>query len=198
MKLSAHILWVYVAWFANITTLKGQSHFEPEEPTQCIGIMVGYGVREQITGSQPYQYEVRFFTIQYHRTFLQKKATSIELSIQPQYNLTRYKYDSFSNEIRKGYEYGVNLGILIRQRTQHLSFYGLLSSGPHYISGAPKRQSKGFIFSDNIALGITLRLYQTLFFDFRAGFRHVSNAGIRPPNGGLNNLLFSGGFIVHL
>ena len=69
----------------------------------------------------------------------------------------------------------------------------MLGSGPHYINAQTQRQAKGFIFSDNLAAGIRLPLPAHLAGEFNIQYRlrHISNAGLKSPNGGINN-----GFLV--
>lgn len=98
--------------------------------------------------SVTYDYQVLFFQLQYYWGFLNREKWGLNLLVQPQYNLTKFRHiDNIANEIN-GYELGVNAGVLIRRVLigEALYFYGLISSGPHYVSGTPQRQSNGFIF----------------------------------------------------
>ena len=79
-----------------------------------------------------------------------------------------------------------------------LYLYGLISSGPHYVSGTPERQADGFIFSDNLLLGLNVKLFEKIYLDLRSGFRHISNAGLNHPNGGVNDLVLNGGVFINL
>jgi hypothetical protein len=92
----------------------------------------------------------------------------------------------------------LNLGFLARENAfrDFLSFYLTISTGPHYVSGTPQRQANGFIFSDNFAGGINVRLTKNLYADLRSGIRHISNAGLRTPNGGVNALTTREGFLL--
>ena len=147
-----------------------------------------------------YKYEVSYFQAQYYYSFLRRKTWGLDLLVQPQYNQTTYRILNTDSEEIKGYEFGVNLGILIRKNIfkDFLSLYACASLGPHYISGAPQRQSKGFIFSDNIFAGSNIKIYKNTYLDFRYGFRHISNAGITKKNGGVNDLFISLGFLINL
>ncbi len=150
--------------------------------------------------SVTYDYQVLFFQLQYYWGFLNREKWGLNLLVQPQYNLTKFRHiDNIANEIN-GYEFGVNAGVLIRRVLlgEVLYLYGLISSGPHYVSGTPERQADGFIFSDNFLLGLNVKLLENLFFDFRSGFRHISNAGLNHPNGGVNDLVLSGGVFINL
>ena len=160
-----------------------------------IGFMTSYGSQDFI--GVPYDYRVSFFQAQYYYTLLQKKTWSLEVLVQPQYNTTRYRH---IDKTENGYEVGVNAGLLVRKELikDDLNAYIFLSSGPHYISGAPQRQVPGFIFSDNLFVGLNTKIAPGLDLDLRSGFRHISNANFKKPNSGVNNFIFSIGFAKKL
>jgi hypothetical protein len=120
--------------------------------------------------------------------------------VQPQYNVSRYGLypESVATDYLDSYEYGLNLGLLYRRNWGGgpLSYYVALSTGPHYASGVPHRQMNGFLFANNLVGGLNLRIYKTLYADVSFGLRHMSNAGTRLPNAGVNNLVFKEGFVV--
>ncbi|SOE23554.1 Lipid A 3-O-deacylase (PagL) [Spirosomataceae bacterium TFI 002] len=154
---------------------------------------------EQVGLNVEYDYQILFFQFQYYWAFLRKKSWGLDLVVQPQYNLTKFKIEDNPNEL-KGYELGVNAGVMIRKNLfkDRLSIYSIISAGPHYLSGCPERQSKGFIFSDNLFAGLNLKLFKNTYLDFRPGFRHISNASLSRPNGGLNNFVISAGVMHNL
>lgn len=153
---------------------------------------IGIGVK--------YDYQVRFFQAQYYYSFLRRKNWGLDLLVQPQYNSTVYKHKDLISDETNGFEFGVNVGVLIRKNIykDYLNFYTLLSLGPHYVKGTPERQIEGFIFSDNIFIGLNVKLYKNLYLDIRPGFRHISNASLAQPNGGLNTVILSGGIMLNL
>lgn len=155
---------------------------------------------EEVGLNADYDYEVEFYQAQLYYGFLRKKTWGLDLLVQPQYNTTRYRLVGKDSEKLKGYEFGVNLGVLIRKNVfkDFLSFYAVLSVGPHYVSGVPQRQSKGFIFSDNLFIGSNIKLYKNIYLDIRSGIRHISNASLTEKNGGVNNLISSLGIMVNL
>lgn len=177
-----------------------------------IGFIAGVGFQYigQLTGNNShsialntdYYYQVKFYQLQYSIAILRKKNFGIEVSAQPQYNTTKYKMypHNDTKDYLKGYEYGLNIGFLFRKNVANdlLSFYLMLSTGPHYASGTPHRQASGFLFSNNLCAGADLRVYKTLYFDLRPGFRHISNAKLRIPNAGLNDITLTEGFFVTL
>ena len=161
-----------------------------------IGFIAGYGDQRWL--SVNYEYEVVFFQAQYSYAFHRRPTWGLEVLVQPQYNRTTYRPIDVWAPFEDGHEYGLNVGIVIRKNffDDLLSIYFLGSVGPHYISGAPQRQQEGFIFSDNLFIGASVRLYKSFYIDLRPGFRHISNAGIDQPSAGINNVVFSGGFFV--
>ncbi len=163
-----------------------------------IGFIMGYGGQAGL--KVQYDYQVKFFQVQYYYAFLHRQTWGLDLLFQPQYNTTKYRYiDNGPDEIN-GFEFGINTGILIRKNIfrDFLSSYGFISTGPHYVSGAPQRQSKGFLFSHNIFIGLNIRLLKDIYLDIREGFRHMSNASLSEPNRGINDFVFSGGLFIIL
>lgn len=70
---------------------------------------------DQIDLNVAYDYEVQFFQLQYYWAFLRKKTWGLDLLIQPQYNKTTYRHIDNIPDVTNGYEYGVNVGLLIRK-----------------------------------------------------------------------------------
>ncbi|MBN2480282.1 MAG: acyloxyacyl hydrolase [Bacteroidales bacterium] len=171
-----------------------------------IGFQCGFGDQNWKLGlidlsiDVSYTYEVYFLQLQYYYSLLSKEYWGIDFLFQPQYNIVRLKIPDDSYFKENGFESGLNCGIVVRRNLLYnrLSVYALISSGPHYISNAPVRQANGFIFSDNVSLGVNYRINDKIYLDFRPGFRHVSNAGIRRPNGGINTHTYTAGLLIIL
>lgn len=105
---------------------------------------------------------------------------------QPQFNLVKAGHTKPGS---LDYEYGLNLGIRNYIRVNPgLYLFQMLGSGPHSITARVERQSSGFIFSDNLGLGALLRLSKNnLFLNLAFVQRHISNANLKVPNGGINS-----------
>ena len=113
-------------------------------------------------------------------------ATTID--IQPQFGwVTSQTVLDFT------YEFGLNVGlseILYLSKGRYL--VATIGSGPHYTNVQTSRQAAGFIFSDNwlLSYGQPLRLFgHPVEVSLTLGFRHISNAGLKNPNGGLNDYI---------
>ena len=165
-----------------------------------IGLMYGYGTQQELGMAADYQYDVIYYQVQFYRTLFNWRKTAVELLIQPQYNRTNFIFGDNEFQNSYGYEFGLNVGFLFRRyfADDLVSIYVLISSGPHYASSLPFRQSSGFMFSDNLFLGISVKLNRNIYLDLRPGIRHLSNAGFKRPNGGINNVVINGGLILVL
>ena len=90
------------------------------------------------------------------------------------------------------WEFGLNFGFMYQQtlfRTLKLTV--ALGTGPHYITLNTSRQDHGFIFSDNLELGLLYPISKSgIDFNLKVRYRHISNAGLQAPNVGIDNLFF--------
>ncbi|HVE60854.1 MAG TPA: acyloxyacyl hydrolase, partial [Chitinophagaceae bacterium] len=177
---------------------EGGSRFKLDKARHKLGFITGYGNEKAF--NVMYTYEVIFFQFQYYYSLLEKKGWGVELLLQPQYNITKYKNGFSGEEKMNGHEFGLNMGFLVRKNIVKgiFSSYVIISAGPHYISGAPERQADGFIFSDNFLAGISVKVFKSVYIDVRGGFRHLSNAGFENPNKGINSLILNTGLFLQL
>jgi hypothetical protein len=148
----------------------------------------------------PYDYQVYYYQMQYYYTISNSRTTSTEFLFQPQYNETKYQpilgEPGEDIETIHGYEVGVSLSLVFRKNlfSNNISLYLGFGGGPHWVSGTPQVQADGFIFSLTGFAGLNVKLVDNLYLDFRPAFTHISNAGLKHPNKGLNDLVLSGGF----
>jgi hypothetical protein len=161
----------------------GQKHF------RTVGGLVGYGPEF----SDNTNYKVYFFMADYARSFSKpRKRVFLGWYGQPQFNLVKNRTTPGQGT---DIEFGLNLGLRNFIRISNTFYlYQMLGSGPHYISAQLERQAGGFIFSDNLALGTYLLLKENHAVNLQFGIRHISNAGIRNPNRGVNSYLFMIGY----
>jgi len=173
-----------------------------EEDSDILGAsLLSNGLNPDVVGLDvQYFYQVRFFQAQYYYSFLRRRTWGIDILVQPQYNMTNYRHINNILSESKGYEFGINAGLLVRKNIfkDLLSTYLCISTGPHYVSGTPERQANGFIFSDNLLLGFNIKILENTYLDLRPGFRHISNANLTPPNGGINSFVLGGGVLINM
>jgi hypothetical protein len=147
------------------------------------GVVVGYGHEINIDT----RYNPIFFAGDFSWQFGKEERKSfLAFYLEPQFNLvaTRRPVDI---------EFGTNIGVRFYQKVSPTFYlYQMLGSGPHYITADLPRQAKGFIFSDNLALGAYTRISakKSLYLNLQFRIRHISNAGIKLPNAGVNTLNF--------
>lgn len=169
--------------------------------TRRMGFITGYSSQQlfdNIGFDVKYKYNTVFFQYQYYLKLVGRKTWNVDLLLQPQINISQYRWRYYILEEFISVEVGINVGVLLRKNLYRdfLSVYFLPSIGPHIISGAPVRQNNGFNFSDNLLAGINVKVAPKVYLDFRTGVRHISNAHLFPPNGGLNAVVISGGILV--
>jgi len=115
------------------------------------------------------------------------KKGNLFVYIEPQYNPV-WIVDREREISDKKFEAGLNVGIRYEYKIwPKFRVFGGAGSGPHYISAETTLQSKGFIFSDNLFLGIKREIKNKFFVGLRYQFRHISNAGLKQPNEGIDN-----------
>jgi lipid A 3-O-deacylase len=85
-------------------------------------------------------------------------------------------------------EFGLGIGLQYTYPLMELiSPYFLLVTGPHYISVDTTTQSGGFNFATAAGVGFYVSLAKKIALNCGYRYRHVSNAELRQPNGGINS-----------
>jgi hypothetical protein len=153
----------------------------PWRPDNNLAIGIGFIGEKLPEGVTYYPQNIlaRFYV--YH---FSKKAGGLSLYGEPQFVPALL---SGSDEVE--FEYGLNAGFAYHGRiSDQLYWQAAIGSGPHYITLETELQSSGFIFSDNFELGLVLDPPNSpAQFMLRTRFRHISNAGLKNPNKGIDN-----------
>jgi len=196
MKINSLIIIVVLLISSNTLFSQGDNLFKNKK--HRIGFNVGYG--GQTCLNVKYYYEIKLYKAQYYYAFLLRKSWGLDLLLQPQYNTTKFRLKGNAEDEIEAIEFGINAGVLIRKNffNDFISLYAGISGGPHYISETSQRQQKGYVFSDNLFIGLSMRLFKNIYLDLRTGFRHISSAGISEPNRGINNSVIGGGIFINL
>lgn len=150
---------------------------------RSIGFTVGTGWQIQIRDPYRPVYFTGDFSWQLSRGV---KKSFFAFYLEPQFNIVEARQPT-------DYEFGTNIGIRFYQKLSNgFLLYQMLGAGPHFMTAKIPRQATGFLFSDNLAIGMMKRLSRSkpVFLNFHFFFRHLSNAGLREPNGGINTLNF--------
>ncbi|HEU4470256.1 MAG TPA: acyloxyacyl hydrolase [Flavisolibacter sp.] len=146
------------------------------------GAMVGFGN----AFSDNTYYKIFYFAGDFSWSFSKpRKKDFLAWYAEPQVNpvRTRRPWDI---------EFGVNLGLRNYIKiNEGLYLYQMIGAGPHYMSARLERQARGFIFSDNFAVGAFTKLNKkNLLLNLQFRMRHLSNANLKLPNRGINSYNF--------
>jgi hypothetical protein len=177
--------------------LKSQS----QEKKQHFQLGFNYGFGSEIKNSN-YSYTNQYFKLELNYLLKKTKSFQYEIVLQPEINFATHqllnlyfvkpseanyqqKRDDYT-KLKNIREYILNIGFLVRKPiTNSLSIYVLGSVGPLIIDTETERLSKGFAFSDVLAIGIDFRSKQ-FSVGIRPSVRHLSNAGLQGANAGFN------------
>ena len=98
---------------------------------------------------------------------------------------------------RNDVEFGIGVGLkYMHPLTESLSGYVMASVGPHFITVQTPDQANGFIFFDTASLGLSFFLTPKTAVNLEYRFRHMSNAGIKQPNNGVNIHMIAIGYTM--
>jgi hypothetical protein len=116
----------------------------------------------------------------------------LTLLVQPQFN----PVGNLPGQPQFTWEAGVNLGLayeyLIHENVGIL--YAGAGIGPHFINVETSQQANGFIFSDNLFVGMHQFVgNRSWFLTYELKLRHISNAGLQNPNAGIDNVFLGFG-----
>ncbi|MBS3946331.1 MAG: acyloxyacyl hydrolase [Melioribacter sp.] len=158
--------------------------------------ILGFGIDFKVD----YSYEIFFAQFHYMYSILYKNPWEVSLILQTEYGITYYKPNKKFQANMRSHEIGMGAGFIFSFNliNDFISTYFLVSTGPHYSQKSPDRQVSGFMFNSNLDIGVIIYMQNNLSFDIRTGFRHLSNANLKIPNGGINNWIISFGILYNL
>ena len=179
----------------SITTFYGQN----TKGETSIAFLYGFG--NEIKNSN-YTYTNNYYKVQVSYLIKETNHFKYELVLQPELNFATHQLLNFyfvtpeeTNYIEKREkytklkdikEYALGIGFCVRKPISKIaSVYVLASIGPMITDTETERLSKGFAFSDVLALGFSLKVDKVLF-DIRPSLRHISNAQLQSSNAGFN------------
>lgn len=177
------------------SVVRSQVVFRPTS----IGFAVGSGYEFK---NRNYSHSAEFVKVELLYPLMKKKSIGLELLIQPEFNNAKHQmlniffvkpqtpnYEDLRalyNQNRTVKSYILNVGGLLRkQLSSSASCYVLLSVGPMYTNTQTERLSKGFAFSDVLAIGFSYKI-KSVTIDLRPSLQHQSNAGLGASNAGYN------------
>jgi len=155
---------------------------------QEIGFWPGFGYGNNTKSLPEGNYQPYFFLFHVAvKPFFKGDNNALErfqFYLEPQYNYVQLKG---TNSTTKEYEFGLNIGAkyLFPIRPEW-DLFMYISAGPHAFSATTSRQAPGYLFSDNMGMGLYYHFNQKWAGIFTYRIRHLSNADTRQPNHGIN------------
>lgn len=167
---------------------------------KSVGFSHGFGNEIK---NRNYSYTNSYYKFQLVYELKETKNFKYELVLQPEINFATHQLlnlyfvtpeDPNYLEKRERFiklkeikEYILGIGLCMRKPiSKRTSVYVLASIGPAIIDEETERLSKGFTFSDVLAIGFSVKVNK-LTFDVRPSIRHISNAGLGNSNAGFNS-----------
>jgi len=161
-------------------------------PVTESGIILGYGTGN-IEGGH---YEPLLLV--WHIGFRLKEFSSEQS--QDHNNIVTFYIESQINPVvnpESDVEFGISAGLkYMHYLTNTVSAHLMASFGPHWITVNTESQAKGFVFSSTIGAGISVFVTDNsaVSLGFRA--RHLSNANLSKPNGGIETCFGTIGYSI--
>jgi hypothetical protein len=146
-----------------------------------MGVVTGYGSGNIPEGRYQPILLIGHFGVDLKRYIsgLRNHPGTISAFIEPQVNPV---FDPSTN-----FEAGIGIGLQYSYPVyEPLSLYILGSTGPHYVSVVTQKQANGFLFSNVFGVGIYYSLSKDSALHVGYRFRHMSNADLAEPNGGID------------
>ena len=155
---------------------------------QEIGFWPGFGYGNSTRNLPEGNYQPYFFLGHVaFKPFLKGQNTALEkfqFYMEPQFNHVQLLG---KNGIKNEFEFGLNLGVkYLFPLTKHLDLFMNIGTGLHAFSATTASQAAGFLFSDNMGMGLYHHLNNKWAVLFTYRIRHLSNADTRQPNKGIN------------
>lgn len=191
--------------------LNSQAQVFKERHRVKLGVMYGWADQSPYKEAD-YAWESNQIKLQFSYLLKKGRIFDYEFLSEPQVNITKFRQFNrtlnLTEEERNAnkvvqlehlFEYGITNGILFRHHlNKYLSTYGIVSFGALYLGDSTARLPKGISFASQASLGISLKTFKNTSFDMRVGMRHLSNAGLKSPNSGVNTFHVETGFMISL
>lgn len=170
-----------------------------QERQESLGLHLGagghwFGLVHYLT---PYDYELVLFDLSYTLQVWNRKAKTIDFVARLNAAGARFAEPSgppWKNSGEFGAAFGLRYCMPIAG-SDH-SAYLMVLFGPHHITDAPQRQVPGFVVNNSGSGGVLIKVADKISLDLCAGWRHLSNAGLKEPNGGINTVLAQVGLVI--
>ena len=176
-----------------------------------MGFTYAYGVQGgAFLHEKDYNYKTNTFAVQLFYP-LKRGKYNFDLLIEPTIGFAQHQLINkyFIKNTEPNYEekrahYTQNMSLrelllignlIIRKKIfkgeELLAYFGF---GPMTINKTTERLAKGFAFVSTIGIGLSTRINSKTYFNVSGKLRHLSNAELKKPNGGINTASLGFGF----
>jgi hypothetical protein len=185
------ILFILIFCACAISKVHSQTNV-PINKLKSFGLLVNYPVVEEILPEGPAYAPILVQGNLRIPLLNNETRNQVTLLVQPQFN----PVGNLPGQSQFTWEAGVNFGIayefLISEQIGIL--YAGAGIGPHFINIETNHQANGFIFSDNLFVGMHQFVgNRSWFLTYEIKLRHISNAGLQNPNAGIDNVFLGFG-----
>lgn len=210
-NLLRYLLLIALAVSVSITSTAQKSKLSPYK----IGISYAYGVQGgALLHDKDYNYKVNTVALQLFYP-LKRGKYNFDLLIEPTIGFAQHQLlniffvkDSETNFETKRNEFVKNkqlselllIGNVVISRVlfKGESLYAIFGFGSMTINKRTERLAKGYAFVSTIGIGLSTKLSNGLYFNVSGKLRHLSNAELKQPNGGINTGSVGFGFNLKL
>jgi hypothetical protein len=187
MKIKVLFLSAFILISADLCARNPQSSRFINQP--AVGVMVQYGVSFY---ELPEAFAYRPVLIGANLRFpVWQSSKKINLAID------LVPHIGFASTAGMNREFGINVQFnTVVELSEKSLLACIVGAGPHFVDVVTERQAAGFLFSDNFLLAFRRKFTGSnhdFELSFTAGFRHLSNASLQQPNGGIDNIIFGVG-----
>lgn len=174
----------------------GRAFAQPKTETLGIYFVKGGQWFGLVTLRTPYEYQLTGLQLSYGHALSGSKHSVLDLVSELNAGLVRFGEPKGPPWKQAG-EFGMAFGLRAGARPNggRTMLHSMVLFGPHHITDSPRRQVPGFVINSNAFAGVMIPIAHQSSIDFRLGWRHLSNAGIREPNGGINTIMVQVGFV---
>jgi len=201
------LLLIVIAFSVSVTITAQKNKLSPYK----VGLFYAYGVQGgALLNDKDYNYKTKTVALQLFYP-LKRGKYNFDLLIEPTIGFAQHQLLNrfFVKNTEADFETKRNVFTRNKNLTEILlignvviskelfkgeSLYAIFGFGPMTINKRTERLAKGFAFVSTIGFGLRTQLNKHLFLNVSAKLRHLSNAELKQPNGGINTASVGFGF----
>jgi hypothetical protein len=153
-----------------------------------VGLLGGYSIADGEITEGKYKPVLFMPYAAWNLTKNENHIFTFSFQLTPQVNYAKLNYKSSEKKSSNEIEAGVNVGFRFNVRINKcITAYVMPSTGAYYISVNTIDQANGYIFELSPPVGLYIKLNEATALNLQYKYRHISNAGLKDPNFGIEN-----------